>query len=50
MLENSVIVNERIIPKQLSINKFQRWLANNRAFSENFQDIRVKVSIEPEKY
>ena len=48
--ENSVIVNERIIPKQLSINKFQRWLANNRAFSENFQDIRVKVSIEPEKY
>lgn len=46
MLENSSIVNDRIIPKQLSINKFQRWLSNNRASSESFQDIKIKVSIE----
>jgi len=46
MLENSSIVEERIIPKQLSIMNFQKWLANNRASSEKFQDIRVKVSIE----
>lgn len=46
MLEDSSLVNNRIIPRQLSINKFQKWLANNRASSENFQEIRVKVSIE----
>jgi hypothetical protein len=49
MLENSTLVEERIIPKQLSIINFQHWLANNRASSENFQDIRVKVSIEQNK-
>ena len=45
-LDNSSLVKNRIIPKQLSINKFQQWLSNNRASSEKFQDIRVKVSIE----
>ncbi len=48
-LDNSSIVDDRIIPKQLSINKFQTWLANNRASSEKFQDIRIKVSIEQRK-
>jgi hypothetical protein len=28
---------------------FQKWLANNRASSEKFQDIKVKVSIEQKK-
>ena len=46
MLENSSLVNDRIIPKQLTIKKFQQWLTNNRGSSEKFQDIRVKVSIE----
>jgi len=48
-LDDSSLVKDRIIPKQLSINKFQKWLANNRASSEKFQDIRVKVSIEQRK-
>jgi len=48
-LDNSSIVENRIIPKQLSINKFQKWLANNRASSEKFQDVRIKVSIEQRK-
>ncbi len=46
MLENSKVVNERIIPKQLTKKRFQQWLANNRASSESFQDIKIKVSIE----
>ena len=46
MLDNSSLVNDRIIPKQLSKKKFQQWLANNRASSNSFQDIKVKVSIE----
>ena len=49
VLDNSSIVEERIIPKQLSIKKFQQWLVNNRASSERFQDIRIKVSIEQKK-
>jgi len=46
MLENSSLVNKKIIPKQLSITKFQKWLANNRASSESFQAIKTKISIE----
>jgi len=46
MLDNSAIVDDRIIPKQLSISKFQQWLANNSASSNSFQDIKVKISIE----
>ncbi len=39
-------VAERVLPKSLSTNKFQKWLSDNRASSESFQDIRIKVSIE----
>lgn len=49
MLDNSILVENRIIPKQLSIKKFQQWLANNRASLESFQDIKVKVSIEQQE-
>lgn len=45
VLESSSMVDDRIIPKQLLINKFQQWLANNRASSEKFQDIKLKISI-----
>ena len=46
MLENSKVVDKRIIPKQLTKKRFQQWLANNRASSVSFQEIKIKVSIE----
>jgi hypothetical protein len=45
MLENSNLIEEKIIPKQLSIIKFQKWLTNNRVSSDSFQDIKIKISI-----
>jgi len=38
-------VNNRILPKSLSPNKFQKWLEQNRASSTRFQDKKVKISI-----
>ncbi len=46
MLDESRKVENRIIPKQLTTYKFQKWLVKNRASSEKFQDIRVKISID----
>lgn len=40
-----VITNDR----SLSAEKFQKWLAEQRAASTSFQDKRVKVSIRPKK-
>ncbi len=49
MLDDSTFIDKRIIPKQLSKKKFQQWLAFNRASSEAFQEIRVKISIVQEE-
>jgi len=46
VLENTTIVEGRIIPKQLPHKKFEQWLAGNRASSEHFQVIKEKISIE----
>jgi len=46
ILDNSSLVEGRIIPKQLSHKKFEQWLSGNRASSERFQVIKVKISIE----
>ncbi len=39
----------KILPRSLSAEKFQKWLAEQRAASTSFQDKRVKVSIRPKK-
>jgi len=49
-LEGVTKVDGRILPKQLTSTKFQKWLSNNRSTSEKFQDIKVKISIEQKDY
>jgi len=41
---------ELIIPKHLTKEQFSQWLVYNRAKSSNFQDIKIKISIEPKNY
>lgn len=49
-LEGVSEVDGRIIPKQLSPSRFQKWLSNNRSVSDNFQDIKTKISIRQKDY
>jgi hypothetical protein len=39
----------KILPRSLSAEKFQKWLADQRAASTSFQDKRVKISIRQKK-
>jgi len=49
-LDGVTKVDGRILPKQLTSNKFQQWLSDNRATSEKFQDIKIKISIDQKDY
>ncbi len=49
MLEDSTLIDKKIIPKQLSKKRFRQWLIYNRASSEAFQEIGVKISIVQEE-
>lgn len=45
ILDQKQEVDGRILPKSLSSVEFQKWLSENRAVSESFQDRKIKISI-----
>ncbi len=49
ILSPSDTINNKILPKSLNPDRFQKWLAHNRAASTSFQDNKVKISIQPKK-
>lgn len=47
ILDQKTEVEGKILPKSLSSEKFQEWLAENRAVIDSFQDKKIKISIKP---
>jgi len=43
---NTIEPNRFIIPKSLSHNDFQKWLAYNRSLNSSFLDVRLRIKIE----
>jgi len=45
MLNNKEKQEDKILPRSLSSERFEKWLADQRAASTSFQDRRIKISI-----
>ena len=46
MLNDSKTTNDKILPRSLSKEEFQNWLAYNRSLNTSFQDKKIKISIQ----
>ena len=46
VLNQSQVNNEKTLPRSLSKEEFQRWLAYNRSLDAAFQDKKIKINIQ----
>ena len=46
ILHDSKATDDKILPRSLSKEEFQSWLAHNRSLDASFQDKKIKISIQ----